>query len=345
MRVAIVGAGLAGGTAAALLKRAGHEVEVFETTSRIGGNCYDEWDHGVMVHRYGPHGFHTDKREVWDFVCGFAEFYPTSLLVVANTVLGIIPVPFNEVSASIVGTKTPEEIRELIFRDYSEKHWGVPWDQIPASITSRVPTIRESSDCRYHLDRWQGVPVKGYTQMITAMFEGCKVHLGCEADAWRKSRCDHVVYTGSIDEYFGNRFGALEYRSLEFRFRREPKRPHFQLNECNHVNPWTRSVDHSHWLAQDVAETIVGYEYPVEWTPGAIRMYPKPFGRNSDRFRQYWELAKRERNFTFVGRLATYKYLDMDDVIAQVMIRMEPLVGGRTVRSGHDESSLSVTVE
>lgn len=327
MRFGIVGAGLAGGTSAALLHHAGHEVEVFETKSHVAGNCYDEWDRGILVHRYGPHGFHTDKREVWDFVNRFARFRGTALKVVANTRLGMIPVPFNEVSAELVGPLGPEQIRELVFRDYSEKHWGIPWEQVPPAISRRLPETRRSRDCRYHLDRWQGVPEEGYTRMIEAMFRGCNVHLGCEPDAWRRYRFDHVIYTGSIDDYFGHAKGRLEYRSLQFTYSEEPKREHFQINECNRTNPWTRSVDHSHWLDQKVERTIVGYEFPVEWEPGMTRMYPKAFGASPGRLQAYREMARAERGVTFLGRLATYKYLDMDDVIAQVATKLAGFAG------------------
>jgi UDP-galactopyranose mutase len=332
MRIAIVGSGLAGCTAAVLLRDFGHEVEVFEQRNHVGGNCYDEWDRGVLVHRYGPHGFHTDKEDVWFFLNRFTRFHPTALKVTANTRLGLIPVPFNDVSASLVGDLSPEEIRELIFRDYSEKHWGIPWEDVPRSISGRLPERRRSSDCRYHLDRWQGVPVNGYTEMFHSMLDGIHYHLECDPNAWKRHRFDHVVFTGSIDDYFARRFGPLEYRSLEFEYKHATKREHFQLNECNHVNPWTRSVDHSHWLDQELETTLIGYEFPREWEDGRVRMYPKPFGPNPERYKAYKELADAEQHVTFVGRLATYKYLDMDDVVAQVLTKVSRLCGIRTLR-------------
>ena len=340
MRIGIVGAGLAGATSAALLRDAGHAVEVFETNPHVAGNCYDEWDQGILVHRYGPHGFHTDKQEVWNFVNRFARFRETALEVVANTRLGVIPVPFNEVSAELVGWLGPEEIRELVFRDYSEKHWGIPWEKVPASISRRLPEMRRSPDCRYHLDRWQGVPEQGYTRMIEAMLEKCHVHLGCEPGEWRRHRFDHLIYTGSIDDYFGSVRGNLEYRSLNFTYAREQKRKHFQINECNLANPWTRSVDHSHWLDQPVNRTVVAYEFPVEWQPGMVRMYPKPFGASPARFRAYRELARQERGVTFVGRLATYRYLDMDDVIAQVGTKLASFPGCKWQRASNTRPGL-----
>ena len=333
MKIAIVGSGLAGSTAAVLLKENGHHVEIFEQREHLGGNCYDEWDKGILVHRYGPHGFHTDKEEVWAFLNRFTRFMPTALKVVANTSLGIIPIPFNDVSAGLVGDLTPEEIRDLVFRDYSEKHWGVPWSEVPRSITSRLPERRRSSDCRYHLDQWQGIPEYGYTRMFETMLDGVTCHISCPPEEWRRHHFDHVIYTGSIDEYFGHCHGPLEYRSLDFTYKVERKRDHFQLNECNHTNSWTRSVDHSHWLGQQVQETIVGYEFPCEWKEGLVRMYPKPFGPNPERYRLYKQMADLERHVTFVGRLATYKYLDMDDVIAQVMVKLAQVPSFGTTRS------------
>lgn len=327
MKVVVVGAGVAGAVATRILADAGHRVEVFESRGHVAGNCHDAWQNGVMVHQYGPHCFHTDKLEVWEFVNRFANFLPRGFEVVANTRLGLIPIPFNDVSAEIVGDLSPEEIRALLFVDYSEKHWGVPWAEIPKSITGRVPQRRVGRDCRYHLDRWQGVPAEGFTKMFEAMLEGIPVHLGCEEEAWRKVPADHVVFTGSIDDYFKRASGLLEYRSLNFEYSLEPKRQHFQINECNRVNPWTRAVDHSHWLDQQVEQTVIAKEFPCEWDGTNTRFYPKPFGGNPERFQRYWEAARVERGVTFVGRLATYKYLDMDDVVAQVMVKLGDSAG------------------
>ncbi len=323
MKIVVVGAGLAGAVAARLLADAGHAVEIFESRGHIGGNCYDAWQGGVMVHQYGPHCFHTDKPEVWDFMNRFTRFRETGFCVVANTPRGTIPIPFNDISAEIAGNLTPEEIRDLLFVDYSEKHWGVPWQEIPRAITARVPQRRIGRDCRYHLDRWQGVPVAGFTKMFEAMLEGIPVHLNCAEEEWRKVPADRIVFTGSIDDYFHRAMGRLEYRSLDFQYTREAKRKHFQINECNRENAWTRAVDHSHWLDQNVKTTVIGKEFPCEWDGTNVRFYPKPFGGNPELFQKYWAAAKAERGVTFLGRLATYKYLDMDDVVAQVLVKLK----------------------
>lgn len=322
MKIVVVGAGLAGAVAARLLADAGHRVEVFETRGHIGGNCRDAWQDGVLVHQYGPHCFHTDKAEVWRFVNRFSRFRPLDYRVVANTNRGLIPIPFNDVSAEIVGDLGPEEIRDLVFRDYSEKHWGVPWDEIPLSITGRLPHRREGRDCRYHLDRWQGVPGEGFTRMFEAMLEGIPVQTGCGERDWRKAAADHMVFTGSIDDYFDGACGRLEYRSLRFEHAVASRREHIQINECNRVNLWTRSVDHSHWLDQKVERTVVTREFPCEWDGTNERCYPKAFGGNPEKFREYRAAAESLQNVTFAGRLATYRYLDMDDVVAQVAVKL-----------------------
>ena len=325
MKVVVVGAGLAGSVAARILTDSGHHVEIFESREHIGGNCHDAWRDGVLVHQYGPHCFHTDKEAVWKFLLRFTRFRKTSFGVMANTRLGLIPVPFNDISAELIGDLSHDEIRNLIFVDYSEKHWGVPWSKLPACIKNRVPEKRPGRDSRYHLDRWQGIPEDGFTRMFEAMLEGIPVHIGCRETDWRKARADHVVFTGSIDDYFGHIFGTLEYRSLDFEYALEPKREHFQINECNRTHSWTRAVDHSHWLDQKVGQTVIGREYPREWDGTNTRYYPKPFGPNPALYKKYRELADTARNVTFVGRLATYKYIDMDDVVAQVMTKISRL--------------------
>ncbi len=326
MKITVVGAGLAGAVAARILADAGHRVEIFESRGHIAGNCHDAWQGGVLVHQYGPHCFHTDKPAVWDFVNRFSGFRETAFEVLANTRLGMIPIPFNDVSAEIAGDLSPDEIRDLLFVDYSEKHWGVPWAEVPRSITERVPQRRAGRDSRYHLDRWQGVPVDGFTRLFEAMLDGISVHLNCPEDVWRNYQADHVIFTGSIDDYYRRSLGVLEYRSLDFKYTSEPKRAHFQINECNRENLWTRAVDHSHWLDQDVTTTVIGREFPCEWDGTNTRFYPKPFGGNPAKFQRYWETAGRERGVTFLGRLATYKYLDMDDVVAQVMVKLREVI-------------------
>ena len=318
MKATIVGCGLSGVVSAILLKEKGYDVEIFETREHIGGNCYDELIDGVCVHKYGPHGFHTDKKYVWDFLNRYTKFNDVALRVWANTKMGRIPVPFNKASEDLIGPKTPEEIRDLVFVDYSEKMWGTNWSEIPIGITSRLPMTRDSFDDRYHLDELQGIPAQGYTKMFENMLCGIKYHLGCSNKDWRKDKCDLLVYTGKIDEYYDYAHGKLEYRSINFEFKKALRRNEMQINECN-KKKWTRTVDHSHWLKQDVKYTVISKEFPCEHEDGKnVPFYPKMFGASSDKYNIYKKM-KTNKNIALLGRLGTYRYLDMDDTIAQIM--------------------------
>lgn len=317
MKCLIVGAGLSGLTAAQILKSKGHDVEVFESRKHIGGNCYDKEINGIQTHMYGPHGFHTNNKSVWNFLKRYSSFNNVCLKVKANTSEGIIPIPFNKESEKKLGLKTPNEIIDLVFKDYSEKMWGVPWESLPASISQRVPKVRQDDNPCYHLDKYQGIPTKGYTEMFLAMAEGVRIHYGTTPRDWKKYNFDLLVYTGKIDEYFDSRYGNLEYRSLLIQFETAKQRPDiFQLNECN-KKAYTRSVDHSHWHQQKVEETIISREYPCEHDETNVPFYPKPFGNNLEKYALYKKLSKTHNNVIFTGRLATYKYLDMDDAVAQ----------------------------
>jgi len=322
MKAIIVGAGLSGVVSAIILKEKGYNVEIFEQRNHIAGNCYDKKIEGIMVHKYGPHGFHTNNKMVWDFVNKYTDFNNTCLKVKANTKDGIIPIPYGPAAKEIIGEKTSEEIINLIFKDYSEKMWGVPWEKLPPSITKRVPKIRNNLSTCFHVDKYQGIPVSGYTVMFKNMLDGIKVHLNCKKDEWRKQKYDLLIYTGKIDEYFDYCHGWLEYRSLFIQFETGVRRPDiFQLNECN-KKAWTRSVDHSHWHTQNVTNTIISKEYPQEHTPHNIPFYPKQFGKNTELYKEYKKLADRQKNVIFTGRLATYKYLDMDIAIAQALQKL-----------------------
>ena len=213
MKAVVVGCGLA-----ILLKRKGYKVEIFDTRSHIGGNCYDKKMEGVMVHQYGPHGFHTNNEKVWSFLNQFSSFNDVCLRVKGNTAEGIIPLPFSPVSRKIVGSKTPDEIKELIFKDYSEKMWGIPWEDLPVSISGRVPTMRDDASPCYHLDKYQGIPTNGYTEMFKNMLGSIKINLNCQPGEYNKQKYDLLIYTGKIDEFFDYKYGWIEYRSLKIQY-------------------------------------------------------------------------------------------------------------------------------
>ena len=325
MKAVIVGCGLSGITSAILLKEKGYDVEIFDTRHHIGGNCYDKKVEGVMVHQYGPHGFHTNNEKVWKFLNKYSKFNDVCLRVVGNTADGLIPLPYSPASEKIIGSKTPEQLKELIFKDYSEKMWGIPWDKFPKSISGRVPTKRDDPSLCFHLDKYQGIPENGYTSMFNNMTQSIKVNLGCDPQEYKKQKYDLLIYTGKVDDYFNYKYGWLEYRSLKIQFETAQKRPDiFQLNECN-KKPWTRSVDHSHWHKQDVVQTVISREYPCEHTKNNIPFYPKPFGNNQEKYKKYKKIADTLTDVIFVGRLATYKYLDMDDAIAQVFTKLKDI--------------------
>ena len=336
MKVNIVGCGLTGIVAAILLKEQGHAVEIFETRKHIGGNCFDSLTNNVMVHQYGAHIFHTNDDEVWEFVNRYADFNGYTHKVRANTDLGRISIPYNKKTEEQLGRDlSPEEIRDLVFVKYSERHWGLPWEQIPKSITGRIPTKRDNYDDRYFAEKYQGIPAGGYTSMMSNMLNGVKVNLGVDKDEWRKwvsgglYSCDKIIFTGKIDDYFNNHLGHLPYRSLKFEHTTAPKNhDDFSwekgsvINECN-SKPYNRTIDNSIFLNEDVDETVISRDYPQQHIPGRnLAIYPMNFAEGRKLYSQYKEAARSEINTLFLGRLATYKYLDMWMAIKQVMTKI-----------------------
>lgn len=319
----LVGAGLSAAVAATILKRHNYSVEVFEIRPHIAGNCYDSEIKGIKVHNYGPHGFHTNDDWVWRFVNEYDTFNSFRLQVNARLSDGsIINIPYNLNTQDSVGEWSPDKIVDELFIDYSEKHWGCKWGELPPSITTRVQKKRQDRVADYHLDKHQGVPKSGYTQWIKNMFEGCKVHIGCSPDEWKKYKADIVIYTGSIDSYYNYEHGPLEYRSLRFEFFESEKTKYHQLNECNTNYKHTRTIDHSHWYDQKIIKTICSKEYSEEYSKDIVttdRFYPKPF-RSQKIYSKYKSIPT---NTIFLGRLGTYKYLDMDDCIKQVFTKLK----------------------
>jgi UDP-galactopyranose mutase len=328
MKAVIVGCGISGATAAFLLKNKGYDVEVFETRNHIAGNCYDEIVHGVTVHKYGAHVFHTNREEIWNFVNKFAKFNNFCPKVWANTKEGLIPIPYNDITRDIIGDKTKEEIIDLIFRDYSEKMWGESWENLPAEITSRIAKIKDGTDRCYHKDPHYGVPIGGFVKMFENMLEGIKVHVGCNPTDWQIARNrDLLVFTGPIDSYFRHCYGRLDYRSLIFEWHKGEKQKVFQINECTKDKTWLRSIDHSFFYGnENLKHGIIHKEYSCahDQVFGSNEpFYPVNFGKNPMIYKKYKELANKEKNVIFTGRLATYKYIDLDTAISQTMGKMK----------------------
>jgi UDP-galactopyranose mutase len=339
MNAVIIGTGMSGATAGRMLYDAGHAVQFLETRDHAGGNCHDEDQGGVRLHKYGPHLFHTNDEAVWDFLSRFTEWTDYRHRVVADTRLGRISIPYNLTTEAQLGRRlTDEEIRDLIFVEYSAKQWGVPWAEMPAAITGRVPTRRENEDDGYFTDRFQGQPKDGYAALFSKMLEGIPVRLGVEKEAWREEAAgaDLVIYTGKIDEYFSYCYGRLPYRSLRFEHTRTTERlPHAVINQCNAL-PWTRMYDHR-WFSGNggeagaldkggMQETVLTKEYPLAHDGTNDPYYPMPFGEGMALYQRYKALAEAEPRTIFLGRLATYSYLDMWMAVAQARVKLRDWV-------------------
>ena len=331
MKINIIGCGLSGVTAAILLREKGHDVEIFECRVHIAGNCFDKKnDDGVTVHEYGSHIFHTNDEDVWTFLNRYTKFNNYQHRVRANTKEGQISIPFSKKTAEQLGRDLdPLEIQELLFRDYSERHWGIPWEELPKSISGRVPNKRDNHDDRYFTDKYQGIPERGYTEMFKAMLEGFTVHLGVSKEEYKKHKCDLTVYTGKPDEYYDFEYGKLPYRSLVFEHTRvKQNKQEYSwdlgsvINECN-TKPFNRSMDSSVYLNETAEYTTITRDHPQEHDETNEAIYPKTFGEGPDIFHKYKKLQMADQNTLFLGRLATYKYLDMWMAVAQVQQKLK----------------------
>jgi UDP-galactopyranose mutase len=320
MKIKIIGCGLSGITAAIALKEKGHQIEIFDSRNHIGGNCYDSNLNGVLVHNYGPHIFHTNDDEVWSFLNRYTEFSHFKLTPKAETEIGLITLPYSLTTIKELGRElSSEEIIKFIFKDYSEKQWGMPFELISKAIISRVPVLKAvENPSWFGNEKYEGIPSKGYTHMMNNMLEGIKVHLGVKNNEWKKNNSDLIIYTGKIDEYFNYIYGALPYRSLNFQHEITHKKlPWHVINQCNSYNKYTRVYDHSYFLDQKEPVTVITKEYPVKYTGNGIPFYPLPFGKGQLLYSQYKKLAEKDKSTIFIGRLATYKYLDMWMAIKQ----------------------------
>ena len=326
MKINIIGCGLSGITSAILLKEQGHDVEIFETREHIGGNCYDEKQDGITVHKYGSHIFHTPDKKVWEFVNRYSKFNDYIHKVRANTKHGLISIPYNKKTTEQIGKElSPREIQDLIFKEYSERHWGITWDKLPTSITKRVPNKRDNYDERYFSEDYQGIPLDGYTVMMNNMLNGIKVNVGVGKEEYKNLKCDKMIYTGKPDEFFDFRYGKLPYRSLRFEHYKANRDKRFSyelgsvINECN-TKPYNRTGDNGVFLNEtNLEHTIYTRDYPEEHDETNDPIYPKNFGEGLEKYKLYKKAIDSEKNVMFLGRLASYKYLDMWMAIKQVM--------------------------
>ena len=358
----VVGAGLYGAVFAHEAKKAGKKVLVIDKRPNIAGNVYTEDVEGIHVHKYGAHIFHTNNKEVWDFVTRFAEFNRFTNSPVANYHGELYSLPFNMYTFNKMwGVVTPEEaaarieeqrreagitepknleeqaislvgrdIFEKLIKGYTEKQWGRDCRDLPAFIIKRLP-VRFTFDNNYFNALYQGIPTGGYTRMVANMLEGIEVQLNedyLEKKEQFDALAERVVYTGPVDAYFGYSMGYLEYRSV--RFENELLDiPNFQgnaaVNYTDRETPWTRIIEHK-WFefgkdeqGNDLPKTVISREYSSEWKPGDEPYYPVNDEKNGNLYNRYKELASREENIIFGGRLGEYKYYDMDAVIASAL--------------------------
>lgn len=325
----IIGCGLSGITAAVLLKEQGYKVTIFEQRKHIGGNCFDSYINNTLVHQYGPHLFHTNDEEVFAFLSKYTEWFPFENRVKGLTDLGLISLPYSKKTIKEIGRElSQEEITDLIFRGYSEKQWGVPFEEIPKTITNRVPKTKDCEDPTwYEGDKYQCLPLHGYTKMMENMLEGIEVRLGCNNEDWKSFESDLTVYTGKIDEYFNYCYGKLPYRTLTFDVKiSDTKLDYPIINYNQKEKPYTRVYDHSYFSKNHEGSTVITVEYPKQMEKDSeIPFYPIPFGEGIKTYQQYKELADKETSVVFLGRLATYTYLDMWMAVKQAILKIKNL--------------------
>jgi UDP-galactopyranose mutase len=325
----IIGCGLSGITSAILLREKGYKVTICDKRNHIGGNCHDSNVAGTLLHNYGPHYFHTNDDEVFNFLSRYTEWFDYRYKPKGNTKMGLISLPYSKKTIKELGRElTQEEIVDVIFKDYSEKQWGVPFDQIPKSITNRIPKTKDDEDPSWFKnEKYQCMPKFGYTKMMEKMLEGFDVVLSVKNEQWKDWSSDLTVYTGKIDEYFNYCYGKLPYRSLIFEHTlTKDKMDVAAINQNTSDVPYTRIYDHSHCMFMHDGPTMITKEYPKQCEDGDVPFYPMPFGEGMEIYNKYKELAEKEKNVIFLGRLATYTYLDMWMAVKQAILKINNLI-------------------
>jgi UDP-galactopyranose mutase len=348
----LVGAGLFSAVVAFEITKRGKKCFVIDRRSHIAGNIYTEQQHGINVHIYGAHIFHTDNKDIWNFINQFAEFNRYTNSPIANYNGKGFNLPFNmntfnriwndvitpeqakkriteqaheikgepknleEMAISLVG----RDIYELLIKGYTEKQWGRKCGDLPASIIKRLP-VRYIYDNNYFNDKYQGIPIGGYTQIVEKMFADIEIKLNCDYFTNKEELdkiSDKIIFTGMIDEYYEYRFGKLEYRTLKFEHETLDI-SNYQgtavMNYTDEKTPFTRIIEHKHFEFGMQDKTIITREYPDEWKEGDESYYPVNDEKNNLLFQKYEELAKSQSKVIFGGRLGQYRYFDMDDTV------------------------------
>ena len=349
----IVGAGFAGSVLAErLANERGERVLVVDRRNHIGGNAYDRYDDaGILIHQYGPHIFHTNSKAIFDYLSAFTAWRPYEHRVLGQVDDRLVPIPINldtvntlyglsltseelegwfaaraepvaeiRTSEDVVISKVGRELYEKFFRGYTRKQWGIDPSELDRSVTARVPT-RTNRDDRYFTDEFQFMPAQGYTRMFENMLRSPNIHVLLQTD-YRdiKDVIPHrrTIFTGPIDEYFGFRFGKLPYRSLQFRHETLDREQHQPVGTVNYPmsEDYTRISEYKHLTGQVHPKTSITFEYPsAEGDP----YYPIPRPENAELFKKYERLALATPDVWFVGRLATYRYYNMDQVVGQAL--------------------------
>ncbi|MDR2505166.1 MAG: UDP-galactopyranose mutase [Oscillospiraceae bacterium] len=354
--VLVVGAGLFGAVCANLLAARGALCLVIDRRPHIAGLAYTEETRGIAVHKYGAHIFHTSDAAVWEYVNRFAEFnnYINSPLAVYKDELYNLPFNMNTFH-QMWGIKTPTEARRMIakqtdkrrdtepanleeqaislvgrdiyeklIKGYTQKQWGKDCRDLPAYVIKRIP-CRFTYNNNYFNDRWQGIPIDGYTNMIARMLDGVEVRLNTNYAALIEQEpriAERVIYTGCIDEFFGFRLGALEYRSLRFETEELEINDYQGVAVVNYTDadvPYTRIIEHKHFTFGEQPHTIITREYPAPWHPDIEPFYPVNNPRTESLYNAYTELANRRSHIIFGGRLGKYRYFDMDKTVKEAL--------------------------
>jgi len=357
----IVGAGFAGSVLAERLATgSGKKVLICDKRPHIGGNAYDYYnDEGILIHKYGPHIFHTNSAEVFEYLSNFTEWREYQHRVLASVDGMLVPIPINldtinklyglnlnslevqdfldkirekrepvRTSEDVVVNAVGKELYEKFFRNYTRKQWDLDPSELDASVTARVPT-RTNRDDRYFTDTFQAMPKAGYTKMFEKMLDhpNIKIMLNCDyQEIVKEFRFNEMIYTGPVDAFFDYCYGKLPYRSLEFRHETHDTETFQEAPVVNYPNDhaFTRITEFKYLTGQQHKKTGIVYEYPkAEGDP----YYPIPRRENAEIYRKYKSLADLQTNVRFVGRLATYKYYNMDQIVAQALTEYGKIVG------------------
>ena len=361
----IVGSGLFGAVFAQQMTEKGKSCLIIEKRDHLGGNIYCKEIEGITVHEYGAHIFHTSDKKVWNYVNQFVEFNHYINSPIANYYGEIYNLPFNmNTFSKMWGIKTPAEakakideqrsqitgepknleeqaislvgqdIYQKLIKGYTEKQWGRDCKELPAFIIKRLP-VRYTYDNNYFNDRYQGIPEGGYNILIEQLLKGCEVRLNVDFLQDKEqlsSLADKIVYTGTIDSYYNYQYGALEYRSVRFESEVLDEQNHQGVAVVNYTDretPYTRVIEHKHFEFGTQPKTVVTKEYSADWKLGDEPYYPVNDEKNQRIYAQYASLAENEPNVIFGGRLAEYKYYDMDKVIASALHAAEKELAGK----------------